>query len=51
MILSMRDTKAVKKAKKIGGSVMLPLTGFIQADCFYKVERSDRQVVITRIDV
>lgn len=50
MILIMKD-KTVKKAKKIGGSVVLPLTGFIRENCFYKVEQDGKQVILTRIEV
>ncbi len=46
----MKD-KTVKKAKKIGGSVVLSLTGFIRENCFYKIEKEESRVIITRIDV
>lgn len=51
MILIMKD-KDVKRAKKIGGSVVLSLTGFIRENCFYKVVKNDREeVIIKRIEV
>ncbi len=47
----MRETKTVKKAKKVGGSVVLSLTGFIQENRFYKVECQQKQVIVTPLDV
>ncbi len=47
----MRETKTVKKAKKVGGSVVLCMTGFIQENRFYKIECSQKQVIVTPLEV
>ena len=52
MILIMRDKTAVKQARKIGGSLMLPLTGFVKNNKFYKViMRSEKEIVLTQMEV
>ncbi len=47
----MVESKTVKKAKKVGGSVVLCMTGFIKEDKFYKIECIARQVIITPLEV
>lgn len=52
MILIMRDKTAVKQAKRIGGSLMLPLTGYVKENRFYKViMRSEKEITITQIEI
>jgi len=45
--------KKIKKAKIIGGSVMISLTGFIKPGCFYKIESEapGKSVTLTMIEV
>lgn len=50
MILIMKD-KTVKKAKKIGGSVVVALTGYVRENKFYTVEEDGKQVILTPIEV
>jgi hypothetical protein len=47
----MREDKAVKQARKVGGSVVLSLTGFVQENFYYIVERREREIILTKIDL
>lgn len=53
MILIMSDNKKkVKQARKIGGSLMMSLTGYVKEDRFYKIEKlSDKEITISQIEV
>ena len=44
-------TIKVSQARKHGGSVALSLTGFVNEGDFYMIEKSDKQIVLTPIDV
>lgn len=50
-MLIMSEKTAVKQPKKIGGSLMLALTGYVRTDKFYKVERSDKKIIISPIEL
>jgi len=38
----------IKQARKIGGSTILPLTGFIEDRKYYKVSRIDNTTIIIK---
>lgn len=46
MSLDIEETPNLKRARKIGGSVMLPLTEFLTADKYYKVVKMDNTIMI-----
>lgn len=47
----MLEKTSVKQARKIGGSLMLPLTGYIAKGKFYKIEISNKKIILTPIDI
>ncbi len=51
MIL-MIDKTTVKQGRKIGGSLMMPLTGYIKENKFYRVQQlSEKEITISQIEV
>lgn len=50
IISTMRD-KTVRAAHRIGGSVMLSLTGYVKNKKFYKIEGDEKKVTITLIEI
>lgn len=46
MGLDIEETPNLKRARKVGGSTMLPLTEFIVADRYYKVFKMDNTIMI-----
>ncbi len=46
MSLDIEETPNLKRARKVGGSVMLPLTEFLVADRYYKVSKMDNALII-----
>ena len=40
------DEKDIRQSRKIGGSIILPLTGYIEAKKFYKVSKVDNMIII-----
>lgn len=47
----MREKNPIKKAHMIGGSLMMPLTGYASANVFYKVEVSNKKIILSPIDL
>lgn len=38
----------IRKSRKVGGSIIVPLTGFIEEDKHYRIEKYDDDTVIIR---
>lgn len=52
MILIMSDKTSVKQARRIGGSLMMPLTGYVKENRFYKVKQvTEKEITISQIEV
>jgi hypothetical protein len=47
----MRVKNPIKTAHKIGGSLMMPLTGYATENVFYKVEISNKKIILSPIEV
>lgn len=49
-IMDKKDEIQVKRARKIGGCVIVALTGFVKENTFYKITTENNQVVLTPLN-
>ncbi len=48
----MNDKTTVKQARRIGGSLMMPLTGYVKENRFYKVKQvTEKEITISQLEV